>query len=159
MAQPLLNGEVDSRDFDLWQLRQTVEKLQVEVTRLDAENHDLKRELTNLRGASANLRRVLGPLHRAVNMIFGELDEIGEGQETGSTAGNPSKWDAVKQRLQPRHREVIDLLLIQGSMGRKQIAAALKMDYANCAKNVIGVLLRQGWLVDNGREGVSLKQL
>ena len=73
-------------------------------------------------------------------------------------ATDNGKWEAVKSRLAPRLRECIDLLLIQKHMKRTQIAAALKMDYSNCTKNVIAALLRQGLLEDNGGE-LSLKEL
>jgi hypothetical protein len=48
--------------------------------------------------------------------------------------------------------------MLQGRMRRTQIASALKMDYSNCSKNVIGILVRQGWVVENGGD-LSLKQL
>ena len=75
-----------------------------------------------------------------------------------SAAGGGDKWEAIKSRLAPRLRECVDLLLIQKHMKRTQIAAAMKMDYSNCTKNVIGALLRQGLLQDNNGE-LSLKEL
>ena len=66
-----------------------------------------------------------------------------------SQLAESNKWDAIKVRLAPRLREAVDVLLLQGSMKRTQLAAALKMDYSNCTKNVVQVLKSQGWLVEN----------
>jgi hypothetical protein len=74
------------------------------------------------------------------------------------TDGGSGKWEVIKSRLAPRLRECVDLLLIQKRMKRTQIAAALKMDYSNCTKNVIGALLRQGLLQDSNGE-ISLKEI
>jgi DNA-binding transcriptional regulator YdaS (Cro superfamily) len=82
-----------------------------------------------------------------------DIDDLSSASETQS-----SKWDAIKKKLPPRHAEAIDILMLQGSMRRKQLAAALKMDYSNCSSNLIGPLLRQGWFVDNGGS-LSLKDL
>lgn len=73
-----------------------------------------------------------------------------------SNAGD--KWDAVKVRMEPRQQKVIDVLLLQKSMTRRQIASAVQMNYTNCVNNVISVLIRQGWLLDNGGS-ISLKEL
>lgn len=143
------------------------------IASLEEENRDLKeqvnmarRELESQRSDSlravAELRKILLPLHHGLKLVFGEIDAIapndGPAMYRSAPDGNGSKWDAIKQRLAPRMREAVDILLMQGSMKRTQLAAALKMDYSNCTKNVVGVLLRQGWLVDNGGN-LSLKEL
>jgi hypothetical protein len=80
------------------------------------------------------------------------------GDQAIMTADSADKWSAIKARLAPRLREAVEMLQLQGSMKRTQIAAALKMDYSNCTKNVIGVLKAQGWLVENNGN-LSLKVL
>lgn len=154
MSQPLLlEGQVDNRDA-------VIEDLQQQV-------HDLKRDLRDTQGelsaakranvqAVAALKKELSPLYRALQSLFGELDKFDVESFDGRAGGD--KWEAVKVRLAPRLREAIDILLIQGTMRRTQLANALKMDYSNCTKNVIGVLIRQGWVVDSGGQ-LSLKQL
>lgn len=79
-------------------------------------------------------------------------------RSAGTGSGSENKWEVIKQRLAPRMREAVDILLMQGSMKRTQLAAALKLDYSNCTKNVVGVLVRQGWIVDNGGN-LSLKDI
>jgi hypothetical protein len=98
---------------------------------------------------------LLNVLHLAMRDIA--AGKYGVDAPVNSPAG-ADKWQAIKSRLAPRLRECVDLLLIQKHMKRTQIAAAMKMDYSNCTKNVIGALLRQGLLQDNNGE-LSLKEL
>jgi chromosome segregation ATPase len=159
MKQFLLEGEVDTRDTEIERLRGQIEDLsnELEVARAEA-----KRATQQAARAVAKLRQTLGPLYNSLQMLFGEIDATGLAEDApagsvGTQAANP-KWDTIKARLAPRMREAIDILLIQKTMKRTQLAAALRMDYSNCNKNVIGLLLRQGLLIDNG-QGLSLKEL
>ena len=134
MSQPLLDGEVEYIDDPG---PDPVEMLRAEVA-------ELRDELSAIK--SIMLRQ-----YGAYRQAFGE-------QSTVVSSDGADKWNAIKQRLAPRQREAIEILLLQGSMKRTQLAAAMKMDYSNCTKNVVGILLRQGWLIDNGGN-LSLKQL
>lgn len=80
------------------------------------------------------------------------------GDQVIATSDSGDKWVTIKARMAPRLKEAVNLLLLQGSMKRTQIASALKMDYSNCTKNVIGVLKAQGWVVENNGQ-LSLKVL
>jgi|SRR5580693_7948194 conjugal transfer/entry exclusion protein len=110
------------------------------------------------------LRQQIGDLQEDVNALkailmrqYGEFKAAFSDQAIVTTDAS-DKWAAIKSRMPPRHAQAVDVLLLQGSMKRTQIASALKMDYANCAKNVIQVLKSQGWIVEqNGN--LSLKQL
>lgn len=149
----LLNGEVDTRNEEIEQLRGEVERLQdeLEVARMAAKNAEKQASR-----AVAALRQQLTPLYRGLQLLFGEMDKFVP--ESNSPAENGSKWDSIKARLAPRLREAIDLLQLQGQMKRTQLASALKMDYSNCTKNVVGVLKSQGWIVESGGN-ISLKQI
>lgn len=149
----MLRGEVDDRDQRIELLTREVERLEGELRAAKLETEKVRAE--NGRAISA-LRKQLAPLFRALQMVFGEIDAVSEG-DVGVPQAD-TKWESVKQRLAPRLRDAIDILLVQKAMKRTQLAAALRMDYSNCNKNVIGVLLRQGLLLDNGRE-LSLKEL
>lgn len=89
-----------------------------------------------------------------LNLLAKSMKHVASGEfdldDLPSSDASPSKWDAIKKRLQPRLAEAIDVLLLQGSMRRTQLSAALKMDYSNCNKNVIAILLRQGLVKDSG---------
>lgn len=141
MAQPLLEGEYEEPI--------STDPLEGRIARLEDKVAEMRRSVQ--REAVILLLNVLGQAMRDIAAKKYALDGPTIAADTG-------KWDAVKSRLAPRLRECIDLLLIQKHMKRTQIAAALKMDYSNCTKNVIAVLLRQGLLEDNGGE-LSLKDL
>lgn len=97
-----------------------------------------------------------------LTMLSESMRHIASGKmeipETVSPQGSNSKWDGIKSRLTPRLSEAIDIILLQGPMKRTQLAAALRMDYSNCTKNVITILIRQGLFVESGGN-ISLKQL
>lgn len=154
MKPLLLEGEVDTRDQEIETLNNRITGLEGE---LDVARAEARRATQQATRAMANLRRQLSPLYQALQMVFGELDAVGVDEAAPSQGNNP-KWEAIKQRMAPRMRETIDLLLLQGAMQRAQIAAALRMDYSNCTKNVIGILMRQGWLVESGGK-IALKEL
>ncbi len=125
------------------------------VLELEQQVQLLHAELAHTRrDCEKTILKLLSPLYRALRPAFGDSDPV-HGLDGGEAQG---KWEAIKQRLAPRMREAVDILLMQGSMKRTQLAAALKMDYSNCTKNVVGILLRQGWIVDNGGN-LSLKEL
>lgn len=136
MSQPLLNGGVQ-------EYVETGSDLGNEIEMLRARVDEMQEELNLVKGI---LMRQYGAFKASL------------GDQAVVTTDASDKWAAVKSRMAPRLREAIDLLLLQGSMKRTQVASALKMDYSNCTKNVIGVLKAQGWIVENGGN-LSLKQL
>ncbi len=133
MSQPLLSGEVEYME----------DRGPDQMEMLRAEVSELRDELNSIK--SIMLRQ-----YSAYRQAFGE--------QTVVSSDSADKWNSIKQRLAPRMRDAVDILLLQGSMKRTQLASALRMDYSNCNKNVIGILLRQGWLIDNGGN-LSLKQI
>ena len=148
MNQFLLEGEVDNRDSIIERLRRENERL----------SEALQEERLKNRGVEAGIaafRKQTLPLLNALQAAHGLIDRMGI---NGGPGSDSSKWDLVKQRLSPRLREAVDIFLTQGRMKRTQLASAMRMDYSNCTKNVIAVLLRQGLLVDNGGQ-LSLKEL
>ena len=148
MEQRLLPGEVDTRDQQIIELR-------AEVTRLRDDLLRVQQASVSEKQAIASLRRNLEPFYQSLQRLFGVMDTVVG--EAVAVAGN-GKWGAIKSRLAPRLRDAIDILLVQKAMKRTQIASALRMDYSNCTKNVIGPLLRQGLLVESGGQ-LSLKEL
>lgn len=147
MSQRLLRegGITEYADSDVGQPPERVLELEDRILVLEGQIKNVKRDAVVL------LLNILAESMR--HIASGKLDI----PET-VVDSNEGKWGAIKQRLAPRLREAVDLLLTQGGMRRTQIAAALKMDYANCAKNVIGVLIRQG-LIEENSGMLSLKKL
>lgn len=111
----------------------------------------LRSEIVELRNEVAFVKAIMLRQYSAYQQAFGDAPVV-------ASADSTDKWNAIKQRLAPRMREAVDILLLQGSMKRTQLASALKMDYSNCTKNVIGVLIRQGWVIDNGGN-LTLKEI
>ena len=134
----------------------------------DADHSEVHDRISELESRLTDLEIKLSTTKRdAVVMLLGLLTEslryVASGKMempnvSPSSDGQSSKWDAVKARLQPRQQLVIEVLLLQGNMTRRQIAAALKMNYTNCANNVISPLMRAGWIIDSGN-GVCLKTI
>ena len=147
MSKLLLEGgqeyvpDEDSNDA----LLDEIARLEQRIQRLEGNLNGVKREAVMV----------------VLNLFNAALRDIAAGKYDIAdipSADNNHKWDAIKQRMPPRHREAVDILLLQGSMKRTEIAAALKMNYTNCATNVIAVMIRQGWMIDNGGN-LSLKEL
>jgi hypothetical protein len=128
----------------------SVDPLQERIARLENKVAEMRQSIQ--RDA---VMLLLNVMHQAMRDVA--AGKYGLDAPVNSSAGG-DKWEAIKSRLTPRLRECVDLLLIQKHMKRTQIAAAMKMDYSNCTKNVIGALLRQGLLQDSGGE-LSLKEL
>lgn len=145
MAQPLLEGNVEYME-SASNSEQRIDALESRISELEAAQHQVKRD------AVVALLNLLGQALRQV--ASGKIDL--ETLETPSAG--PSKWEAIKKRLPPRQAEAIDIFLAQGSLRRTELAAAMKMNYTNCATNVIAVLVRQGLLLDRGGQ-LQLKDL
>lgn len=129
---------------------------------LKAELDTLRHDFDQLFSESAVTKSELAEIKQLLYLQFQAFQQS-FGNAPGAQAGVPSssaedKWRVIKQRFAPRLQEAIDILLLQGPMRRTQLSAAMKMDYSNCNKNVLGVLMRQGLLVEtNGM--IGLKQL
>lgn len=151
MAQPLLsdgNQEYVDSGLSNAELSARVESLNERIEELEARIEQTKRLKQEAVVALLNL--LSQSLKHVASGKF-DLEEI-----TSDAA--PSKWEAIKKRLPPRQAEAIDIFLAQGALKRTQLAAAMRMDYSNCTKNVIAVLIRQGLLIESGGQ-LSLKQL
>lgn len=148
MPQPLLStGEYVEDEPVIDPFAERVGELEDRIASLESQLTNVKRD------AVVALLTLLSDSMRHIAMGKMDIPDI-----SSNTQGGNSKWDVVKQRLQPRQREAVDILLLQGSMKRTQLASAMKMDYANCAKNVVSVLKSAGWIVESGGN-LSLKQL
>lgn len=144
MSQPLLEGRQEYMEDSG---PDVVAQLESRIGELEASLSTVKRDA---------VVTVLSLLTEALRHVASGKMDIPTVTTTAN--GQDARWDAIKNRLAPRLKEAVELLLVQGPMKRAQIAAALRMDYSNCTKNVIGQLLRQGVAVESGGH-VTLKQL
>jgi hypothetical protein len=114
--------DVDERDVQIETLRTENKRLQRALSdaelRADRAGEDANRALSML-------RRQLGPLYRALQAVFGELDAAGvrdDVQAQPSAPGAPvasatdPRWESWKQKMPGRPAEMIDLLLLHGEM-------------------------------------------
>ena len=155
MPNPLmLSGEV-------------VDPLSDRIAELEAENESLREELgmsqrqvleakREAARAVAKLRQTLKPLYESMRLLFGEMDAVA-GEEPGSpaaAAGDP-RWESWKRRLPGRPAEMIDLLLLHGSMSVKNLMAAM-----HCGKDAVyqaASKLGQAGVIVNSGGRYSLK--
>lgn len=107
-----------------------LEALRDEVRRLNVDLSAARREASNARRdadrAMAELRRQLGPLYKAMQMVFGELDAAGIEDSSGPAPSNArvsAVWDSWKSRV-GSSAKVIDALLLHGEMNTGQLAVA-----------------------------------
>jgi len=162
MALQLPESEVDNRD-------ETIESLRKEVRRLEQEVRQARLETVQATNASEQastairaLRLQLGPLHRAMRAVFGEIElAVGEYDpqpQNGAAAPLASvdgrvhgldKWEGVKKRLGGKEAELIDVLLTSGPRTNTQLKSLLKLAYSTvCALTQkmanMGFIAKQG---------------
>lgn len=151
-SQPLLGGHVDDRDDIIEGLREKNRRLD-EALRLE------RLKVGQSEAGVKELRRVLTPLYRALQTVFGEIEAMGI-QDSGSGATASPKleiWERWKSKMGGQCSRIIDALLAHGTMSRTQLCIATGIDGGNIAKP-ISKLYTAGLLNKNGSE-YSLKQL
>lgn len=129
---------------------------------------DARRAQEDANRALGMLRTQLGPLYRALQAVFGELDaagvtDAGPGPVTyqdGPTSAAPKNvavWDAWKAKLPPAVGKVIDALLTHGELSQAQIKVAAQMGTSTVSDSVYK-LNKVGLIEKNGGK-VRLKAL
>lgn len=156
MSQPLLSSGqeyLEEQGPDVMvQMNERIDELEAEIRELKADRQAIQREAVVI---------VLKLLTESLRHVASGKMDIPDVSHAAPSSGSDARWEAIKSRLAPRLRDAVDVLLLQGPMSRAQVAAALKLGYKNCADNVIGVLMRQGIVVETAgpRGPVSLKNL
>jgi hypothetical protein len=134
---------------------------------LERENAQLRDELEIARSeaeagkrqarAVANLRKQLGPLYRALQMVFGEIEAVSSDEPT-ATASAPQAapsdrvakiWESWKARFPGKAAAIIDALLLQPGMNQSQLAIAVGCHRASVPDlvyklNKAGLLRKEG---------------
>lgn len=150
-----------------------------ECDRLRAENRRLQRELSDAtveadraredaNRALSMLRKQLGPLYRALQAVFGELDAAGvteSAQLSPAAAPSPAGtdprvaavWENWKQRLGPQCAKAIDVLLLHTEMDTTRLAIAMGTNRRNIPNIVYK--LNQAGLINKNNGKFSLKSL
>jgi hypothetical protein len=145
-----------------------IAELEAELRQARREAIDAEVEANRAREDSnralSMLRQQLGPLYRALQAVFGEIDaagipETGPGAPAANTVNERVSpvWAAWKEKLSPACGKVIDALLVHKDLNRKQICVAAQMG-KDTMYGVITKLKTAGLLDENGGR-FSLKQL
>ena len=145
----------DARDQRIDELKQELAEVRQLLDIARAERDRAQREGYK---AMAELRKVLTPLHRALKMIFGELDAAGVEEPitgTGETRISPI-WASWKAKMPGRPAQFIDILLEHGEMNIPQLKVAAKCG-DNTAYQTISKLHSVG-LINKAGGRYSLKQ-
>lgn len=158
---------IDPRDQEIDALRQENRRLQrmVSDARVEAER---AREDANR--ALARLRQQLGPLYRALQAVFGELDAAGVTEPASATEVSSSAaasgvdarvaavWASWKTKLGGTVAKGIDALLLHGELDTGQLAIAAGVDRRTVTNTIVYKLNGAGLINKNGGR-FSLKQL
>lgn len=153
----------------LHKFRREKQQLEEEILALRRELDDVNREREKLDRTVRNLRNQLGPLHRALRAVFGEIElAIGEEEYTASDPSDSApqsnstrtdpRWESYKQNFPGAPAQIIDALLAHGQMKMTHLAKLLKRDYSTI-KGAVKKLKDAGAVVgETGPDGgVRLK--
>ena len=154
-SPPQLVGEIDDRDDIIEGLREKNRRLD-EALRL--ERNKAGQAESGVKG----LRRLLTPLYRALQQVFGEIDAMGIADAptaavTANGAEDP-RWRSFKERFPDTPAEIVDALLTHRQMSITELSGLLKAHY-NTVNKALATLTKAGAVVkDGGRNGkYSLK--
>jgi hypothetical protein len=169
VSQPLLEeGElINSGSDDLESLRDRISQLEQELRQSRADSSKFRMNSETSTSAIVELRRQLGPLHRALRAVFGEIElatgRAGEEPFSPSAAptsrvfNNSEVWDHWKQTMPGLPAKFIDSLLKHGP----QTATALSISAPCHRANVAGVIhkLNKAGLIRKDGDVFSLKEI
>lgn len=148
MTKALLGDAPPDRD----ELAEEVESLRLQVKGLKQELRDANDALEAAKNQSSAsvkalkvIRNVFEGQHRALQIVFGELDAAGIEADSAapgtpvssaqSSLGppNPAAYNAWKQQLPPGCGKIIDALIVQ-PLSQKQMTTVCKMHYDTVGK-------------------------
>jgi len=143
----------------------TVEDLQEENRRLRADLRDAKMDAMRARQdtdrALAALRKQLGPLYRALQAVFGELDaagvQDGDGPQPRTDARVTAVWNSWKEKMPGGPARIIDALLLHGDLTTPQLKITAKMATQTVYDSI--ARLKKAGLIDKNGGKFSLKQV
>ena len=150
-------------DPDIRRADDEVEELRAVNRELRQQLAEVKRELSTARADAASavkeLRTLLTPLYRGLQRVFGELDTIGDSASGAPVVDDRTSaiWQSWKAKLPGRTAQIIDALLLHGSMNSTQIAIAIGI-HRNNVPPLIHKLNKAG-LIDKNGHNYSLKPL
>lgn len=155
--------QIRSIQQELFNRNRQLNEAEQKVATLEDEVRALRQERVGILSGVERMRNTLSPLYQALQLLFGDMEELGYTPGAENSAGakgapqHSAVWDSWKQKLGGKTAEAIDVLALHGEMNAEQLRIHLR-----CARthiyNVIGALNKAGIIHKNGGR-VSLKQL
>jgi hypothetical protein len=140
--------EEDERDAEIRRLRRSWRETQEELAKV-------RRDSTR---ALAELRRQLGPLYRALQGVFGELDAVGPSDAAPHLdSRRQAVWENWKSKLHGYPARIIDALLLHGEMNTSQLAIAVGCHKQRISEGISR--LHKAGLINKNAGRFSLKEL
>lgn len=135
MSNKLLEGIVDAapaRDYaaELRDANAEIARLQGEFRKGFDLVNEKDQEIDQLKRIIGNLRQVLNPLHKAMRIIYGEIDlaQLNDEQPAATTSSaapvssaKTAIWESWKQKLPGAKASVIGALLEHGELSVEQL--------------------------------------
>jgi hypothetical protein len=145
------------------QLRSLQQALHEKSLRVEALTEELRQERlksAKLEIGAGELQRQLGPLFRALQFIFGVVDDMEMSPAFAPGPASSAKkavWESWKQKLGGKTAEAIDILMLHGPMSVSNLRIHLSCA-GRTAQNVAQKLISTGIAKrENGR--IALKEL
>ena len=155
----LLTGDVETPE------QARILDLEAEVVSLKdalaSAQADVQRERRQTAQAVGSLRRQLTPLYRALQGLFGELDQLHDDAPSQVAANAPDArvaavWASWKSKMGTAS-VVIDALLLHGEMNTQQLAIACGKDRTTIPAYIMK--LNKAGLINKNGNRFSLKSL
>lgn len=143
------------------------------ITSLEQENRDLKEQIEEMQLAAqqankvveqgvSELRKILFPLHQAMRLVFGEIENIAPNGHSDESTGKPGSkntevWESWKRKLGGKAAEFITELLVHGEMTGKQLIIATKCGNRTMYETISR--LNKAQLLNKNGGKFSLKEL
>lgn len=157
----LLSGEASTVIDDSSELRAEIALLKRENHRLDEALRQERNRVGAIEAGARDLRHTLTPLYRALQKVFGDLDEMGvEAGYSASNAASPQSeaWELWKQKLPGFPSRMIDALLKHGELSVAQLVVAAQCPRKQTIYDAASKMQKLGLLNSSGGK-YSLKQL
>lgn len=167
MSQRLLEGEVmhgpDDDAGEIDRLRASVERVTRERDAARTQVVDLQRRLRQATSSTERLREQLEPLYRALQGVWGELEEVAPDAKQEATEESPGAksspiWESWKTRMPGAPAKIIDALLMHGTATVEQLVVLTQISRKQTIYDSIKRMKTAGIIDKNGGR-FSLKKI
>jgi hypothetical protein len=155
MSLSILNALPDSQ-AQMRSLQEELANRNQQLRELEQQLREERKKTHALEVGVAQLRQVLEPLFRGLQMVFGEIDSM-VSQSQPQPRKTSAAWDSWKQKLGGQTAKAIDALLLHGSLTQTQLRI-----HIGCARgSVPGIVyqLNKAGLINKDGNQISLKDI